>query len=157
MELDQITAEILDAAIHIHARYGPGMLETVYERLLASELERRGLAVERQKAVALELEGMRFDEAFRLDLLVERAVVVEIKAVDRFVPAFWKQVRTYLRLLDLRVGLLINFNGETLLEGYRRVVNRYPDSASRRLRVKRPSVAGSLTDREEPTPPAKPA
>ena len=157
MELDQITAEILDASIRIHERYGPGLLESVYERLLTRELLRRGLAVERQKAVPLEIDGIGFDEAFRLDLLVERAVVVEIKAVDRFAPSHWKQVLTYLRLLDLRVGLLINFSGETLLEGYKRVVNRYPDSASRRLRVKRHSDAETVEDRSEPTPPAAPA
>ncbi len=154
MELDQITGEILDAAMHIHRNVGPGLLETAYEQLLAIELERRGLHVERQKRVALELDGMYFQEAFRLDLLVEQQVVVEIKAVEELARLHWRQVLTYLRLLDLRVGLLINFSCDTLMEGYKRIVNRYVDSAPRRLSVKRPSAAGTP---EDVTPPAAPS
>ncbi len=139
MDLDFLSGEILDSAIRVHRRCGPGLLESVYEVLLTKELQRRGLHVERQKSIPLELDGVRFEEGFRLDLLVEQAVVVEVKSVDRLAPAHWKQVLTYLRLLDLRLGLLINFGGATLMEGFKRIVNRYDDSAPRRLRVERPS------------------
>lgn len=104
MDLDFLSGEILDSAIRVHRRYGPGLLESVYEVLLTKELERRGLRVERQKSIPLELDGVRFEEGFRLDLLVEGAVIVEVKSVDRLAPAHWKQVLTYLRLLDLRLG-----------------------------------------------------
>ncbi len=132
MDLDFISGTILDSAIRIHRRTGPGLFESVYEVVLAKDLERRGLYVERQKAIPMTLDGIVFEEGFRLDLLVERAVVVEIKSSDRLAPVHFRQVLTYLRLLDLRLGLLINFGGATLKEGFKRVVNRYDDSAPRR-------------------------
>jgi iron complex transport system substrate-binding protein len=134
-ELDDITAEIIDAAYKLHLGLGPGLLESVYELILAKELERRGLAVERQKAVSFLYDGMRFDEAFRVDILVEGAVVVELKSVEKTAPVHSKQVLTYLRLLQLQVGLLINFGSVTLKEGLHRVVNKHIPSATPRLRV----------------------
>ncbi len=134
MDLDYVSGSILDSAIRLHQRAGPGLLESVYEVLLAKDLEHQGLRVERQKAIPITLDGVDFEEAFRLDLLVDGSVVVEIKSVDRLAPVHFKQVLSYLRLLDLRLGLLINFGGATLKEGFKRVVNRYDDSTPRRAR-----------------------
>jgi iron complex transport system substrate-binding protein len=136
-ELDEITGEIVDAAMKLHTRLGPGLLESVYEVILARELERRGLIVSRQMPVAFEFDGMHFEEGFRVDLLVETIVVVELKSVERLAPVHSKQLLTYLRLLNLPVGLLINFGEATLKEGLHRIVNNYDpsSSASPRLRV----------------------
>ncbi|MCU0709707.1 MAG: GxxExxY protein [Pirellula sp.] len=135
MEIDDITGAIVDAAYKIHVGLGPGVLESVYEAVLARSLERLGLKVERQKAVTFNYDGMDFDEGFRVDLLVESTVVVELKSVENLAPVHSKQVLTYLRLMDLRVGLLINFGAPTLKEGLKRIVNDLPTSASPRLRV----------------------
>jgi GxxExxY protein len=136
-EIDEITGQIVDAAFKLHTRLGPGLLESVYELVLARELERRGLAVERQKAVSFDFEDLRFEDAFRVDLLVEKSVVVELKSVETLAPVHSKQVLTYLRLLNLPVGLLINFGAATLKEGLHRIVNNYQPSPSAppRLRV----------------------
>lgn len=127
-DVDAVTAEIVDAALHLHRRLGPGLLESVYEALLAQELRRRHLVVERQRLVSFELDGLRFEDGLRVDLLVNNCVVVELKAVEKLAPVHWRQVLTYLRVLDLRVGLLINFGGLTLKEGLHRIVNNYVSS-----------------------------
>jgi GxxExxY protein len=127
--LNQITGEIVRQSFDLHNRLGPGLLESVYEAVLARMLERRGFAVERQKSVPFEFDGLRFDDGLRVDLLVEGAVVVELKSVEKVAPVHTKQVLTYLRLLDLRVGLLINFGAPTLREGLKRVVNAYREPA----------------------------
>ena len=134
-QLDEITGAIVDASLKIHRELGPGLLESVYEMVLARALERRGLPVERQKVIRFEYDGLVFDEGLRLDLLVDGCVVVELKSVERLAPVHHKQVLTYLRLLQLPVGLLINFGGATLKEGLHRIVNQLPASASPRLRV----------------------
>lgn len=123
--IDDVTGVIVDAAYHLHTRLGPGLLETVYEAVLAKELERRGLRVERQKPISFEFDGITFEEGFRVDLLVEDMVVVELKSVEKTVPVHYKQVLTYLKLMDLRVGLLINFGAATMKEGLHRIVNKY--------------------------------
>lgn len=125
MEDDRITAEILDAALAIHRRVGPGLLESVYESLLASALSSQGMKVERQRTLQFTLDGIHFREGLRVDLLVEGRIVVELKSLERVLPLHSKQVLTYLRLLQLPVGLLINFGGATLKEGVKRVVNNY--------------------------------
>lgn len=125
MDDDSITAVVVDAALRIHRRVGPGLLETVYEALLARVLNSQGLLVARQKAVAFEIDGMQFHDGVRIDLLVADRIVVELKSVERLMPVHTKQVLTYLRVLNLPVGLLINFGGATLKEGLRRVVNDY--------------------------------
>lgn len=135
MELDDITGAVLDAAMKVHRGLGPGLMESVYETVLARELARRGLQVERQKTVAFEFDGMRFDDGLRLDLLVEDCVVVELKSVETVAAVHKKQVLTYLRLLNLPVGLLVNFGAATLKEGLHRIVNNLSPSASPRLRV----------------------
>jgi GxxExxY protein len=136
-EIDEITGIIVDAAYKIHTGLGPGLLESVYEAVLARELERRGLVVQRQVVVAFDYDGMHFEEGLRIDLLVEGIVVVELKSVEKFAPVHSKQLLTYLRLMNLPVGLLINFGGATLKEGLNRIVNNYTpsSSASPRLRV----------------------
>lgn len=134
MDIDAITAEIIDAALKIHILLGPGLLESVYEAVLAAELTRRGFLVERQKFIPFEFDGMIFEEGLKVDLLVNGVVIVELKSIKQFEPVHYKQVLTYLRLLDLRVGLLINFGAATLKEGLKRVVNGY-SRRSPRLRV----------------------
>ena len=135
MELDDITAAIVDASMQIHKELGPGLLESVYEAVLARALERRGLQVERQKTIRFEYDGMVFDEGFRLDLLVSQKVIVELKSVENLAPVHGKQLLTYLRLMNLTVGLLINFGAATLKVGIRRVVNNLDPAASSKLRV----------------------
>lgn len=142
-EVDEITGIIVDAAFKIHVGLGPGLLESVYEVVLERELRGRGLQVERQKAVSFEFDGMHFDDVLRLDLFVESFVVVELKSVEQLAPVHSKQVLTYLRLLKLPVGLLINFGAPTLKEGLHRIVNDYSPSPSAppRLRVNSPDAS----------------
>ena len=135
MKLDDITGEIADASIKLHKDLGPGLLESVYELVLAKILITRGLSVERQKPVCFEYDGIYFNEGFRVDMLVEGQVVVELKSVEKLGPIHSKQLLTYLRLMNLQLGLLINFGGATLKEGLHRVVNNFDSSASPRLRV----------------------
>jgi len=135
LDIDEITGRIVDAAVKLHTGLGPGLLESVYEVVLARELERRGLRVEKQKPVSFEFDGLSFDDAFRVDLLVEGCVVVELKSVETLAPVHSKQVLTYLRLLDLPVGLLIDFGAATMKEGLKRVVNNYQPPPSALLHV----------------------
>jgi iron complex transport system substrate-binding protein len=134
-QLDDITDAIISEAIRIHRELGPGLLESVYEAVLARALERRGFHVQRQTMIRFEYDGMVFEEGFRTDLIVEHQVIVELKSVETLAPVVGKKLLTYLRLSDKRVGLLLNFGADTLTEGLRRVVNNLPSSASPRLRV----------------------
>jgi len=122
--LDEITGAIVDAAFKLHTGLGPGLLESVYEAILARDLARRGFRVERQYPVSFDYDGLHFADAFRIDLLVERRVAIEIKSVEQHAPVHAKQLLTYLRLLDLPVGLLINFGAPTFKEGIRRLAHR---------------------------------
>lgn len=115
----------MDAAYRLHTRIGPGLLENVYEAILAKMLAERGLEVERQKPVSFVIDGIRFQDGFRVDLLVAQRIVVEIKAIQKLAPVHSKQLLSYLRLMDLQVGLLINFGEDRLKDGLHRVVNRY--------------------------------
>jgi GxxExxY protein len=121
---NEVATIVVDAAYHIHQALGPGLLESVYEVILARELEKRGLAVERQKPVRIAYEGATFDEGFRMDLLVNGLVIVELKSVEFLAPVHKKQLVTYLRLADKRLGLLINFGEALIKNGISRVVNR---------------------------------
>jgi len=125
VSIDEISSAVIDEAIALHRALGPGMFETVYETILAARLEARGFAVARQYPVALEYDGHKFDMAFRVDLLIDERLVVEIKAVEQLSKAHAKQLLTYLRLLKQPVGLLLNFSGETMKEGIRRMVNNH--------------------------------
>ena len=133
--LDDITGAIVDSAYRLHTGLGPGLLESVYEAVLARDLARRGIAVERQKTVTFDYDGMQFAEGLRVDLLVASCVVVEIKSAEKILPVHPKQLLNYLRLIKLPVELLINFGASTLKEGVHRVVNKLDASASPRLRV----------------------
>ena len=135
MNAEELSAIVVDAAYHLHKDLGPGLLESVYEAVLARMLEQRGLKVERQKVVAFDFHGMHFDEGLRVDLLINNCLVVELKSVETFAPVHSKQLLTYLRLLNLPLGLLINFGAATFKEGIKRVVNNHVDFASSRLRV----------------------
>jgi iron complex transport system substrate-binding protein len=133
-DVETISADVVDAALHLHRDLGPGLLESVYETILAAKLASRGYVVSRQQAVDIEYDGMRFEAAFRIDLVVG-GLLAEVKSVERLNAAHAKQLLTYLRLTKQPLGLLINFGGETLKEGLRRVVNDYKPSAPSRLRV----------------------
>ncbi|MCL4865190.1 MAG: GxxExxY protein [Gemmatimonadales bacterium] len=156
MDDDSITAEIVDAALAVHRRVGPGLLEVVYEAILARLLTARGLVVERQRAFAFAFEGLEFPNAFRVDLLVGGRIVVELKSANRMLPIHTKQLLTYLRLLELPVGLLLNFGGETMKAGVRRVVNNYRPPSSLALgdsaapRPSRLRVVGSPSPESNP-------
>jgi GxxExxY protein len=139
MELDDITGAIIDAAIQIHRDPGPGLLESLYEALLACELRRRGLSVHRQRLIRVSYNGIDIEDAFRADLIVQERVIIEVKSVERTAPVHPKQLLTYLRLTNLRVGLLLNFGAEVMKEGIRRVVNDYDPPASSPLRINQPS------------------
>lgn len=110
-------------------------METVYESLMASSLGQRGISVERQKVIPIELDGLTFAEGFRADLVVDGQLIIEIKSIERPAPVHSKQLLTYLRLTRQPLGLLMNFGGPTFKEGLKRVVNRHTNFASSRLRV----------------------
>ena len=124
-DVEAIGADVIDAAVRIHRELGPGLLESVYEMVLAAALVRRGYKVDRQMPVDVEFDGMIFPAAFKMDLLVNDLLIVEIKSVERLNGAHAKQLLTYLRLRGLRLGLLLNFAGETMKEGIRRLINGY--------------------------------
>ena len=124
---NELARDIVDAAFHIHKNLGPGLLESVYEVILAHELEKRGLGVARQQPVPITYGGYKFDEGFRADLIVEAQVIIELKSVEQLAPVHKKQLLTYLRLADKRLGLLINFGAAVIKDGICRVVNGLPE------------------------------
>jgi GxxExxY protein len=138
--LDAVTQSIIGAAIEVHRALGPGLLESAYETCLSFDLVERGLKIERQRSLPFVYKGSRLDCGYRVDLVVEEAVIVEVKAVEQLLPIHAAQLLSYLRLSDLPVGLLINFDVTSLQRGIRRVVNAYPDS----LRPLRSSAASAL-------------
>ena len=123
--IDEISGDVVGEAIRIHRELGPGLLESVYETVLAGSLSRIGYRVARQFPVAIEYDGLSFDAAFRVDILVEDRLIVEIKCVEQLGKIHAKQLLTYLRLMKQPVGLLLNFSGLTMKEGIRRLVNDY--------------------------------
>ena len=123
MTENEIAKEIVDAAYKIHKILGPGLLESVYETVLAYELEKRGLQVKRQVPIKIRFEDIVFDEGFRADLLVENKVITELKSVEKVRPVYKKQLLTHLRLSNRKLGLLINFNEELIKDGITRIVN----------------------------------
>jgi GxxExxY protein len=123
MTENEIAKIIVDAAFKIHTTLGPGLLESVYESVLAYELKQRGLLVVRQQPIPVTYETVRLEEGFRADLLVEGKVIVELKSVEAIAPVHKKQVLTYLRLTNLKLGLLINFGDALIKDGISRVVN----------------------------------
>lgn len=139
-DVEEISAIVVDCAYKLHVEAGPGLLESVYEVVLARMLQDRGLEVKRQVPVPIELMGLKFDEGFRADLLVENRFLIELKSIERLLPVHSKQVLTYLRMLNLPLGLLINYGAATFKEGVHRIVNHHKDFASSRLRVNQPET-----------------
>ena len=122
-DLENIARTAVDCGFQIHAQIGPGLLESAYEALLAEALRQAGLGVKRQVPVPLIYKGVVVDNAFKIDLLVEDSLIIELKSVDRIAPVHGKQLMTYLRLANLRLGLLMNFGQALFKDGVRRVVN----------------------------------
>ena len=123
MKENDMGTVVVDAALQIHRELGPGLLESVYEAILAYELRERGLYVERQVVVSMNYKGLNFDEGFRADLVIEKLVVMELKSVESMNNAHLKQLQTYLKLMNLRLGYLLNFGDALMKKGIRRVVN----------------------------------
>jgi len=123
MTENEIAKIVVDAAYYIHTRLGPGLLESVYEVVLAHELTKRGLKVVRQLPVPLEFDGVKFDIGFRADMIVNDLVVVELKSIEAVTPSHKKQLLTHIRLLYKRLGLLINFGEALIKDGITRMVN----------------------------------
>ena len=128
MTENEIAKELLDAAFVVHTKLGPGLLESVYEVVLAYELKKRGLTAERQKPMPILYDNIRFDEAFRSDLVVNGKVIAELKSVEALLPLHAKQLLTQLRLSGLKLGLLINFGEAHLKNGIKRVINGQLDT-----------------------------
>jgi GxxExxY protein len=127
--LDSITRGIIGSAIEVHRGLGPGLVESAYETCLAYELRQNGFKVEQQKPLPLVYKDVKLDCGYRLDLVVEDSVIVEVKAVDQLAPIHDAQLLSYLRLSEKTVGLLINFHARVLKNGLKRIVNDFPDSA----------------------------
>ena len=125
MEIEELVGHCVDKGYRLHRDLGPGLLENVYEALLFEGLRHDGLIVHRQGAVPVEHDGIVIENGFRFDLLVEDKLLIEIKSTERHARVHAKQVLTYLRLMDLRIGLLMNFGMGTFKEGVQRLVNRY--------------------------------
>ncbi|NOU46160.1 MAG: GxxExxY protein [Bacteroidales bacterium] len=123
MTENEIATIIVDVSYHIHTSLGAGLFESVYEEILYYELTERGLNVEKQKAVPVFWKGMKIDIGFRADLIVENKVIIEIKSVETLAPVHKKQLLTYLKLTDLKLGILINFNEALIKNGITRIVN----------------------------------
>ena len=131
-EVERIAREVVDSAFKIHKTLGPGLLESVYQVCMVHELSRRGLQVKSEEKIPVLYDGLRLDADLRIDLLVEGKLIVELKAVDQMVPIFQAQLMTYLKLLSLRLGLLINFNVPLIRDGIKRVIIYDRDSLSRK-------------------------
>ena len=120
---NKIAKLVVDAAYHVHTKLGPGLLESVYEVVMAHELEKRGLAIERQVSLPIQYDGLNFDEGFRADMVVEDSVILELKSVESVAPVHKKQLLTYLKLTDKKLGLLLNFGAPLIKKGIFRIVN----------------------------------
>jgi GxxExxY protein len=130
---NEITERIIGAAIEVHRHVGPGLLESAYEECLCYEMDHRGLQFLRQVAFPIRYKGILFEASYRIDLLVEECVIVEVKSTEGLIPVHCAQLLTYLRLSDKRVGLLINFNVAMLKDGIKRVVNAFEIGSTPRL------------------------
>lgn len=133
--IEELSAIAVDCAYKLHIEVGPGLLETVYEATLARMLTNCGLTVQRQVPVPIKLQDLTFDEGFRADILVNDKLLIELKSVETLAPVHSKQLLTYLRLMHLPLGLLINFGAAIFKEGIKRIVNNHHSFASSRLRV----------------------
>lgn len=125
--IDEISGDVIGTSMAIHREIGPGLLESVYESILARKLVQMGYEVVQQKPLGFAYEDMEFPAAFKVDLIVDNRLIIELKSIERLQPVHSKQLLTYLRLMKFPVGLLINFGCETLKEGIKRVANNYQD------------------------------
>ena len=138
--LEELSAVVVDTAFRIHKDLGPGLLESVYELILAEKLHKHGISVDRQRPIDISYDDVMIESAFRVDLLVEERLVIEIKSLEQLAPVHAKQLLTYIRLMNLPLGLLVNFGAATFREGVRRLVNNHTDFASSRLRANQNSL-----------------
>ncbi len=123
MNENQIANTVVDVAFHLHSALGPGLLESVYQELMVYKLRERGLFIETEVDLPLIFEGKKFSSLYRIDVLVEKKVIIELKSVENLLPVHKKQLLTYLRLTDLRLGILINFGSVLIKDGIKRIVN----------------------------------
>jgi GxxExxY protein len=137
---EELSRIVVDCAYRMHVEIGPGLLESVYEAVLDKLLQEKGLKVRRQQTIPIEVMGLSINEGFRADLIVEDLLLVELKSIEKFAPVHSKQVLTYLRLLNLPLGLLLNFGAATFKEGCKRIVNGQQDFVSSCLRVNQREV-----------------
>ena len=124
-DIEQIVKLVIDTGLNVHIDVGPGLLESVYEAVLAKRLEHLGLKVDRQMPIKISIDGMIFPDAFRADIIFERKLLIELKSIDHLMPVHSKQVLTYLRLANLSIGLLMNFGEDTFKQGLKRLVNNH--------------------------------
>ena len=124
-DLDRLSKEVIGAAIEVHRVLGPGLLESAYEESLAWELTNRGVKVERQVAIPVRYKELRIEDGYRIDLLVNKELILELKSVDSFQPVHTAQMLTYLKMTDCKLGLLLNFRVDAMRKGIRRVVNHF--------------------------------
>ena len=122
-ELEQIAKDVVDASMKLHMALGPGLLESVYTVILQKKLQERGYQVEREVPIPVEFEGLQFELGFRADLIINGCFIVELKSVEKLAPVHAKQLLTYLKLIDFRLGLLINFGEALLKNGIKRIAN----------------------------------
>lgn len=125
MQTNIITGIILDACIKIHNELGPGLFESVYEEVLMYELIKRNLPVKKQQGIPVVYDSIKFEDGFRADLIVDCKVIIEVKSVEQITPVHFKQLRTYLKLSDIKDGILVNFNVELIKNGFYRVFNNH--------------------------------
>ena len=123
--VDELASLVINCGLSLHQQVGPGLIESVYEQVLADRLISSGLRVDRQKPVSIVIDGKTYAEAFRYDLLVEDVLLIELKSIEKLGPVHIKQTLTYIRLMNLPIGLLLNFGSETFKQGIRRVTNNY--------------------------------
>ncbi len=150
--IDDITGAIIGDAITVHRTFGPGLLESTYETCLAQLLRQRGHTVERQILMPLVFQGERLDQAYRIDLLVEHQIIVELKTITTIQPVHVSQIVTYLKLSGCQVGLLINFNVNRLTDGIRRIVNQYPGHVSAHPATSAPPATQYVRSGSAPKP-----
>ncbi len=124
-DIEELARIAVDAGFHLHKEIGPGLLETVYETLLFESLKDKGISIERQVIVPIKYKGIVVDNAFRADLVIERTLIIELKSVEQMAPVHGKQLLTYLRLMELPLGLLMNFGMYSFKEGIKRIANDY--------------------------------
>lgn len=137
MDVEELSAIAVDWGLQVHRDLVPGMLESAYEAVLAHLLAKRGLNVERQKVIPIAYDGLIIDPGFRADIVIENKLLIELKAVERLSPVHARQVTTYLKFMNLPVGLLMNFSCEKFSEGLRRLVNNHRETSNSRLSVNR--------------------